>query len=91
MAECIERDVVMKRIMAAKWMDGYDGAMAMEIGASAPAADVAPVVHGRWIEDGSLIITCSECKRGYNLIAKYTHYCPNCGAKMDGGADHEAD
>lgn len=91
MAECIERDVVMKRIMAAKWMDGYDGAMAMEIAASAPAADVAPVVHGRWIEDGSLIITCSECKRGYNLIAKYTHYCPNCGAKMDGGADHEAD
>lgn len=91
MAECIERDVVMKRIMAAKWMDGYDGAMAMEIAASAPAADVAPVVHGRWIEDGSLIITCSECKRGYNLIAKYTHYCPNCEAKMDGGADHEAD
>ena len=85
MAECIERDVVMKRIMAAKWMDGYDGAMAMEIAASAPAADVAPVVHGRWIEDESLIITCSECKRGYNLIAKYTHYCPNCGAKMDGG------
>ena len=94
MAECIERDVVMKRIMAAKWMDGYDGAMAMEIPASAPAADVAPVVHGRWIEDGSLIITCSECKRGYNLIAKYTHqqpcsyYCPNCGAKMDGGAEN---
>ena len=51
-----------------------------------PAADVAPVVNGRWIE-GSLIITCSECKRGYNLIAKYTHYCPNCGAKMDGDAE----
>ena len=57
---------------------------------SIPAADVAPVVHGRWDEDWSLIITCSECKRGYNLIAKYTHYCPNCGAKMDGGADHDA-
>lgn len=50
----------------------------------APVADVAPVVHGRWIEDESLIITCSECKRGYNLVAKYTHYCPNCGARMDG-------
>lgn len=49
MDEYIKRDVVMKRIMAAKWMDGYDGAMAMEIAASAPAADVAPVVHGRWI------------------------------------------
>lgn len=56
-----------------------------------PAADVAPVVHGRWIEDGSGIIICQECKRGYNLIAKYTHYCPNCGAKMDGGDDHEVD
>lgn len=45
MAECIKRDVVMKEIMAAKWMDGYDGAMAMAIAASAPAADVAPVVR----------------------------------------------
>lgn len=55
----------------------------------APAADVAPVVHAQWIEDGSGIIICPECKRGYNLHAKYTHYCPNCGAKMDGGADHD--
>lgn len=50
-----------------------------------------PVVHAQWIEDGSGIIICPECKRGYNLHAKYTHYCPNCGAKMDGGADHAAD
>ena len=49
-----------------------------------PAADVAPVVHAQWIDDGSGIIICPECKRGYNLHAKYTHYCPNCGAKMDG-------
>lgn len=52
-----------------------------------PAADVAPVVHAQWIEDESGIIICPECKRGYNLIAKYNHYCPNCGALMDGGAD----
>lgn len=45
MDECIKRDVVMKEIMAAKWMDGYDGAMAMAIAASAPAADIAPVVR----------------------------------------------
>ena len=50
-----------------------------------PAADVAPVVHALWIEDESGIIICPECKRGYNLHAKYTHYCPNCGVKMDGG------
>ena len=54
-----------------------------------PAADVVPVVHGRWIDDGRGIIICPECKRGYNLHAKYTHYCPNCGAKMDGGDNNE--
>ncbi len=48
-----------------------------------PAADVAPVVHGWWGDDGSGIIICSECGRGYSLIPRYTHYCPNCGAKMD--------
>ena len=53
--------------------------------AAAPTVDAVPVVHAQWIEDGSGIIICPECKRGYNLIAKYTHYCPNCGAKMDGG------
>lgn len=58
---------------------------------SIPTVDAVPVVHAQWIEDGSGIIICPECKRGYNLIAKYTHYCPNCGAIMDGGADHEAD
>lgn len=56
-----------------------------------PAADVAPVVHAQWIEDGSGIIICPECKRGYNLIAKFTNYCPACGAKMDGGDSDEAD
>lgn len=58
---------------------------------SIPAADVAPVVHGQWIEDGSGIIICPKCNRGYNLVPQFTHYCPNCGAKMDGGNDNEAD
>lgn len=54
----------------------------------APTVDAVPVVHAQWIEDGSGIIICPECKRGYNLHAKYTHYCPNCGAKMDGGNEN---
>lgn len=52
MAEYIEREVAVKNVMAAKWLDGYDGAMAMEIVAAAPAVDVAPVVHGRWAHLG---------------------------------------
>lgn len=59
-----------------------------------PAADVAPVVHGRWIVrfDGPYNrrrCYCSHCGRhnGVGGIAQNQekHYCPNCGAKMDGG------
>ena len=64
---------------------------AIELIDDIPAADVATAGHAQWIEDGSGIIICPECKRGYNLIAKYTHYCPNCGVKMDGGDSDEAD
>lgn len=54
-----------------------------------PAADVAPVVHGRWIEDHDYL-KCPECgvmvKRNFTFfdIGNW-NYCPNCGAKMDGG------
>ena len=60
----------------------------------APAADVAPVRHGRWIdaypdiEPNPMFMygICSECgfKQG---ISKYLKYCPDCGCRMDGGAD----
>ena len=93
MAEYIERDALRK--VLENWRDAHadvdneEGCglledVIWEVDAQT-AADVAPVVHARWIDDGSGIIICPECKRGYNLHAKYTHYCPNCGAKMDGG------
>lgn len=46
----------------------------------APAADVAPVVHGRWIK-GPSNPYCSEC---FVECRDETPFCPNCGAKMDG-------
>ena len=52
MAEYIKRDTAIRAVMAAKWVDGSDGAMAMEIVASPPAADVVPVRHGFWIIGG---------------------------------------
>lgn len=55
-----------------------------------PAADVAPVVHGRWIrfkEHDSCYVhmRCSECSAYWSdpSHADSFRYCPNCGAKMD--------
>lgn len=45
MADYILRETAVKAVMATKWVDGSDGAMAMEIVASQKAADVAPVVR----------------------------------------------
>jgi hypothetical protein len=51
---------------------------------SIPSADVAPVRHGKWIPYNvkECLYTCSECNA---LPRDRTKYCPNCGAKMDGG------
>lgn len=55
------------------------------------AADVAPVRHGRWFYSfGGWL--CSECddQAPFWCMAStqnLSNYCPNCGAKMDGGAD----
>ena len=52
-----------------------------------PAADVAPVVHGRWAtnSDRPDSLICSVCKCGFDMWKHEPHnYCPNCGAKMDG-------
>ena len=46
-----------------------------------PAADVAPVRHGHWIEcKYGLTFECSECK--YTTEYNLTDFCPNCGAKL---------
>ena len=56
---------------------------------SIPAADVAPVVHGRWVPFHSShageIQYCSVCDIGCTWKPDY---CPNCGAMMDGGVDN---
>lgn len=68
---------------------------------SIPAADVAPVRHGRWDDSGrytfpsgAVAVRCTNCgcalteseHRLYNW-----NYCPVCGAKMDGGDSDAAD
>lgn len=59
-----------------------------------PAADVAPVVHGRWnVIEGRRLdnAICSNCGRRFQAYYEAYSFCPNCGAKMDGGDSNEAD
>ena len=59
-----------------------------------PAADVAPVVHGRWTiaEDDYyrlILVKCSVCHDEWcfeerdDVFDLNYHYCPNCGSLMD--------
>ena len=61
-----------------------------------PAADVAPVVHEKWLLDrwpSWPHRECSRCKimipRTKEVPDQYWQYCPNCGARMDGGNEGE--
>ena len=61
-----------------------------------PAADVAPVVHEKWMLDRWPRWPHRECSRCKIMIPRtkevpdqYWQYCPNCGAKMDGGNEGE--
>lgn len=64
-----------------------------------PAADVAPVVHERWMEtpkDGWTRMECSGCGHSYYVPANINpiewaddrNYCVKCGSRMDGGEHH---
>lgn len=46
-----------------------------------------PVVHSRWIKEADRVNHwhCSRCGLVYGLSHASFVYCPNCGAKMDGG------
>ena len=78
MAEYIEREALLAAYDAAH--DGAPG-RARKLIEDAPAADVAPVVHGRWIDFCNAATKCSCCEA---ILASHSNYCPNCGARMDG-------
>ncbi len=56
----------------------------MRVIARIPADDVRPERHGRWDAAGDIVVECSACGEVYSAIMIPRHYCPNCGAKMDG-------
>ena len=90
MAEYIEHSAAIEAAKHA-WAKGLEPSQYIE---ALPAADVAPVVNGRWAHLGGDEWCCSAC--GFVITTEGSwdkptkKYCEDCGAKMDGGADHEA-
>ena len=104
MDEFISREATIKRIKKVYCVgcNSYNGVRcracgtgdAIDIIEDAPAADVAPVVHGRWIHsrykdcsEQFELVKCSQCNHEAYAMAFYVrggNYCPSCGAKMDG-------
>lgn len=94
MAEYIERRTAIEHLNV--WRGGCGSAV--ECILAEPAADVAPVVHGRWEmrptgmatdtgpEYKAYCTACNEPNKQY-----HPPFCPNCGAKMDGGGSDAAD
>ena len=89
MAEYIEKQAALDAILREPPDAHYPSWYAAKIKVL-PAADVVPVVHGKWMpfhsEAAGDIQYCSACEIGFD--AK-TDYCPHCGAKMDGGGDND--
>lgn len=60
-----------------------------------PSADVTEVRHGKWFlldECANAGVYCSVChkkvyKEHYANVKLKSKFCPNCGAKMDGGKE----
>lgn len=94
-------DVVVKVTVPDRWPMTEAG---QRWAAQEAAADVAPVVHGEWEaadwreydanscevicypKDG---IACTHCRYVFKKDALWKkNFCPNCGAKMDGGAEN---
>ena len=132
MAEYIEREAISEEIRKYYYKnppnfsygEGFDRGLdrAQRAILDAPAADVAPVRHGRWLLEANkdkvncrwnVTAECSNCcdekkevwagffpnvpdwlARDTALIdaksVKLSNYCPNCGAKMDGGDGNSA-
>lgn len=93
MAEYIKREAAIKAMEKADYTaiaDDADSCKAdylREIIESVPAADVAPVVHGRCEQtEAPFMNECEDCSVcGYRTVWGHRfNYCPNCGAKMDG-------
>lgn len=97
MAKYIERGTAIAKLTALEVIEpSATMTDAKRLLADMPAADVAPVVHGRWVEDHDYL-KCPECgimvKRDFTFFDDIGdwNFCPSCGAKMDLEEENETD
>lgn len=83
----VHQQVRWERDIAIEQLESYGVGFAEE-------ADVVKVKHGKWLvieNPNSLNVICSNCRENYYVFKKgqyrieQSNYCPNCGAKMEGG------
>ncbi len=89
MAEYIEREALMKQLSES--LEPFNTGSVFRAIRKQPAADVAPVVHGRWEYLPQTLNTLSQFRCPFcgwwsldPSIEGVYNYCPNCGARMDG-------
>lgn len=89
-------DELDSRLMRGHYVDECAGVtMANAVVQSVPAADVKPVVHGKWKVTGTFKVAdynytvveqrcsaCGHCSIRFKNKAE-SNYCPKCGATMD--------
>ena len=96
MAEYIEREATVKLLRSLGSRDYrrekgtiQEAIKMVSFSEYTPAADVAPVRHAKWgVEVGMNFFkerNCPVCKK--RIESNFWNYCPNCGCRMDGGAD----
>ena len=88
MAEYIEREAALNIFASSK--DNWKSHEATACISAIPAADVAPVRHGKWINQRADSEMCSACGTRFYISALFAvggndepPYCPYCGAKMN--------
>lgn len=86
MTECINKEAAIRALLNdAPEQVSYSREDAADCIRYMDAADVAPVVHGRWLYGDYYDIgdVCSECDWDSQMTHPSYRYCPNCGTRMD--------
>lgn len=95
MKEYIDKTALMKTVHT-----GMNIIEVMQAIIDEPAADVVEVRHGEWeiyqaigsfALNGDFNVLSWRCSVCGGISTLYLKFCPNCGAKMDGGVNDAAD